>query len=138
MVLRDLGLEYSNTRRNSCCQASEVGRTFVAGGCETSERRGYHVVQVSHDARELLVSGPSRLACRISGTRDEESHATNDLGELKTRYLRGQPVGAIVFEPQTSLGVFGGVLRCRPCWRVGNTHVPFWSGSHVGEEGGHT
>ena len=43
---------------------------------ENSERRGYHVVQGSHDARELPVSGPPRLVicCRLSGTRDEESH----------------------------------------------------------------
>ena len=65
-----------NTSCNSCCQASEVRRTSIAGRCETSERRRYHVVQVSRDARELPVSGPSRLVsrCRLSGTSDEESH----------------------------------------------------------------
>ena len=42
----------------------------------TSERTGNHVVQVSYNACELPVSGPSRLVicCRLSGTRSEESH----------------------------------------------------------------
>ena len=33
-------------------------------------------MKVSHDARELLVSGPPKLVIRgrLSGTRDEESH----------------------------------------------------------------
>ena len=72
MVLRDLVLE----------QAAPVGRTSVAGRCETSERRGYHVVQASHDAREQTVSAPSRLVirCRISGTRGEEFHAERPQG----------------------------------------------------------
>ena len=76
MVLRDLRLE----KVVSCCdsrgQASEVGRTSAAGRRETSARRGYHVVQVSYNACELLVSGPFRLVkcCRLSGTRDEKSH----------------------------------------------------------------
>ena len=51
-------------------------RTSVAGRCEYSEPSGYHIGQVGNDAREFLVSEPSRLVirCRISATRDEESH----------------------------------------------------------------
>ena len=76
MVLRDLGLEKVVSYCDSRGQASEVGRTSAAGRSETSERRGYTVVQVSNDACELLVSGPFRLVkcCRLSGTRDEKSH----------------------------------------------------------------
>ena len=61
---------------DSCGQASEVGRTSAADRSATSDRRGYHVVQVSYDACKLLVSGPSRLVicCRLPGTRDEKSH----------------------------------------------------------------
>ena len=52
-----------------------------------------------------------------------KSSTAKDLEELERvwRYLRGRPVGAIV----------GGVLRCRPCWRIGNTQVPLWNGSSV-------
>ena len=55
----------------------------VAGRCETPERRGYHLVQVSHDARELPVSGTSSLIirCKLPG-RDEDS-TMKDLEELK-------------------------------------------------------
>ena len=77
MVLRDLGLEKSVISGcDSCGQASEVGRTSTAGRSESSERRGYHVVQVSHDAYKQPVSELSRLfsRCGLSGTRDEKSH----------------------------------------------------------------
>ena len=62
-----------------------------------------------------------------------KSPATKDLKELKRvgRCLRGRPVGDIVFEPQTLPVVFGGVLRRRPCWRLGNAQNPLWNGSHV-------
>ena len=59
-------------------------------------------MQVSHDARELLVSGPSRvvICCMISCTKDGESHDERPQGTVG-RYLRERPVGAIVLEPQT-------------------------------------
>ena len=76
-VLRDLRLEQLFvTCRGSCGQTSEVGSTSSIGRTETSERRGYDVVQATHDAYKLPVSGPSRLVicCRPSGTEDEKSH----------------------------------------------------------------
>ena len=61
---------------NSCGQASEVARTSTGGKRVTSERRGYYVVQVSHDAPEQFVSGPPSfvISYRPFGTRDEDSH----------------------------------------------------------------
>ena len=78
-VLRDLGWEKSAL---VVTLVGEVGRTSAAGRGETSERRGYHVVQVSYDAREQPVSGPSRLVicCRLSGTRGEKSHSEGPRG----------------------------------------------------------
>ena len=61
---------------NSWFQAFEVTRTSLAGWCETLKRRGHHVVQFSHDARQLTACGPSRLVIRsrFSGMRGEASH----------------------------------------------------------------
>ena len=47
MVLRHLGLEKSAL---VVTLVGEVGRTSAAGRSETSQRRGYHVEQVSYDA----------------------------------------------------------------------------------------
>ena len=107
MVLRNRGIGEVNTSCNSCGQASAVSRTSVTGRCETSERRGYHVVQVSHDACELFVSAPSKQAVAAGSlARGMKSPTTKDLEELKRvgRYLRGRLGGATVFEPQPLSG----------------------------------
>ena len=46
------GIGEVNVSRNSCGQASEVGRPSVASKCENSESKVYHVVQGNHHARE--------------------------------------------------------------------------------------
>ena len=76
MVLRGCGIGKVVSCCDSCGQASDVGRTSAAGGSEASERRAYHVVQVSYNALKLLVPGPSRrvVCCKLPGTRDEECH----------------------------------------------------------------
>ena len=100
MVLRDLGLAKSPRVVTPVAKRPKSEELLTAGRGETSECRGYHVVQVSHDACKLLISGPSRLVIwsRPSGARGEESHD-------KRRYSRGRPVGAILFEQQTLPGV---------------------------------
>ena len=98
----------------------KVGRTSVAGRCDTAERRGYHSSQVAHDAREQLVSVSSRLVirCRLSGRRDEESHDERPRG---TQTCLALLAGCDRLERSCSrTWSLGGVLRCRPRWRLGN------------------
>ena len=71
MVLRDLGLE----------KAIPVV-TSVVGRCETSERRGYHVVQVNHDAR---LDRPDLSFAAGSLARGMKSPTTKDFEKL-TRF----------------------------------------------------
>ena len=87
--------------------AKRPGGASVAGRCETSQRRGYQVGQVSHDAHELLLSVQTCQSLQDLWQRGMKSATTKDLQEFKRvgPYLRGRPVGAIVFEPQTLLGV---------------------------------
>ena len=116
MVLPDLGIGQVNTSCNSCCKASEVRRTSIAGWCETSERSGYHVERVSHDARELLVTDTSRLVirCRLSSTRDEESHDERPRG---TQTCWAPLAKATSWSDRCSTTNIawssGGVLQCR-------------------------
>ena len=70
MVLRDLGLEKSTPVVTPVAKRPMSEELLLLAGVKPFERRGNHVAQLSHDTRELLVSGPSRLVirCRISGT----------------------------------------------------------------------
>ena len=91
-------------------------------------------MQVSHDARELLVPEPFRLVIRAgSVARGMKSPTTKDLEELKRvgRYWRERPVGIIVFEPQTLLGVLKVFCGANHAGDLGNTQVSLWNGSCV-------
>ena len=108
MVLRDLGLENTTRVVTPVAKRPKSEEFQLLAGAKTSERRGYHVVQVSHDAREQLVSGPSRLVirCGLSGTGDEESQDERPRGARTCWALLARATsGAIVFKPQTLLRV---------------------------------
>ena len=98
------------------------------------ERRGYHIVQVSHDARGLFLFGPSRLVirCRLSGTRNQES---DDEGPRGIQTCWGATCEGDQLEQLC--------LNHKPCkefWRCSatqtmletwNAHNLFWNGSRV-------
>ena len=74
------------------------------------------LMRVNH--LSLPVSGPSSLVirCRISCSRDEESFK---------EFKRVGRFANITWS-------FGGVVRCSPRWRLGNTQIEFWNHGHVG------
>ena len=75
---------HTRSCRDWNCDSCGVGRTTAAGRGETSERRGYHVLQESYGACKLLISGPSRLVTFCGSlARGVESPTTKDFEELK-------------------------------------------------------
>ena len=90
MVLHDPTLEEATPVVTHVAKRPKSEELLLLAGAQPPNAED-HVVQVSHDARELPVSGPSRLVirCRISGTR--ESARTKELGDLQRvgRSFRG-------------------------------------------------
>ena len=125
-LLRDMGLERVDSSGYLCCQASEIRRTSVAVMCGTSERRGYHVVQVNHDARGIPVSQqfPPVFRCKLSGTQKTSKNSIVLGATCNDDLLKRSCVN------RQQCVEFGSVLLCRPCWGVGNKSL-CWNGNHV-------
>ena len=107
MELRGLGLGKSTPVVTPVASPKSEELLLLAGAkllnAEDSTLYRSVTMRVNH-----LDSGPSRLVirCRLSGTRDEDSHDERPRGTKRVgRFLRGRTVGTIVFEPQTLLGV---------------------------------
>ena len=134
MVLRDLGLEKSTpvvTLVDKRPKSEE--RLLLAGAKPLNAEYTKLYKSITMCVNNLSLDRPHLSFAARSLARGMKGPTRKDLEELKRvgRYLRGRQVGAIVFEPQTLLGVMEVFGDADLAGDLGNSQVPFWNGTHV-------
>ena len=107
-MLRDLGLEKSSPVVTPVAKRPKSEELLLLAGAKPLNAEDTTLYRsVTMRVNNLSLDRPDLLFAAGSLARGMKSPTTKDLEELKRvgRYLRGRPVGAIVFEPQTLLGV---------------------------------